>query len=569
MRIKNIAQKDWFVPLVSFVLAIILINPLGHYAINDDWDFYTHVKNFRQGDFIKNSLIDSSFVLQGLLGTLWSSVFGFNYNSLRVLTTLVTVAFILGLVRLMQEAKLEHRLIIIGSISIIFNSFVLMSSVSFMTEMYFLCLVIWSIYFLVKYINLGLKKYFILAMVLSSLSILVRQIGLLVAPVFLLIIFCRDLADKKLEWKKYIYGALILIACSVINFLWPQYPLGGVKAINFFNQSKESISNAKWLYEMIYYAIPYFGFILIPIGMGIFCKLGIKQKVISVALVLLIFNSFYSVNIFKFGNVLYPEALMIKNNYMHHFTVLDNIAFKIFLNSVCLLSFFSVILGVINLRKMFNQVTVWTLFMIGLSLTLPTLAYLGFFDRYLINGMAVLVVFLLVILSRVPDIHKIISLKVSYVFLIYYCFYNLFLVQDFILTTKTEWKNAENLKTVKNVGNKIFLSDTYTRFNSVFVKANNASLNKAMPSGIDYQCYVQRKAVKDSKNSIYQFIDRLNSYPVVVKNFDNPGVFQEKNLPGFREITKDKSKIVFTEQIYPFVEAVTGNKVFIVTYCNY
>ena len=65
--------------IIIYTLAVWVINPIGNYPVNDDWDFMLHVKYFSEGKFVKNSLIDASFILQGLLGLLWTNIFGLSF----------------------------------------------------------------------------------------------------------------------------------------------------------------------------------------------------------------------------------------------------------------------------------------------------------------------------------------------------------------------------------------------------------------------------------------------------------------------------------------------------------
>ena len=60
--------KDIFFALIIFSVTLYLIKPYRYnFAINDDWDFYLHVKYFLDGIYVKNAFIDSAFILQGFI----------------------------------------------------------------------------------------------------------------------------------------------------------------------------------------------------------------------------------------------------------------------------------------------------------------------------------------------------------------------------------------------------------------------------------------------------------------------------------------------------------------------
>ena len=157
-RLINLFINPLFLTAAVYLVTVFLVSPWGNFAVNDDWDFYTHVRNFMEGDFTKNSLIDSSFVLQGLMGAGWAKIFGLNFTSLKVLTISFTLLMLLGIYKILLQQKVLRAYQFLILFAIAFNPFVYMSSLTFMTENYFLAFLIWSIYFYLCYLEDGKSR---------------------------------------------------------------------------------------------------------------------------------------------------------------------------------------------------------------------------------------------------------------------------------------------------------------------------------------------------------------------------------------------------------------------------
>ncbi len=279
--------------VLLFAGAISFIQPWGEYAVNDDWDFYTHIRNFRQGDFVKNSLIDSSFVLQGLIGTAWSFIFGLSFTALRVLTLLITVILIVTTFKILDMLEVPRKLSFIAATAFVFYPFTMISAMSFMTEIYFLTLVSLGILFFLKYIKNHRSRYLLLATLFASLSILVRQIGFLVVPVIGLYGLWIDRKALKNKWRTYVSAAFIVVSVCFVYFSWPQYSTEGPKAFAFLSFALGSLVNFGNLFGMLFYSIPYFGLILVPFGLVRFLSLNKQQKYIALGITAVLFYFFY------------------------------------------------------------------------------------------------------------------------------------------------------------------------------------------------------------------------------------------------------------------------------------
>ena len=150
----------------------------------------------------------------------------------------------------------------------------------------------------------------------------------------------------------------------------------------------------------------------------------------------------------------------------------------------------------------------------------------------------------------------------------FYILYSFSLVQSFFVTTKIQWKHAEKVQQERDPGNKLFLNSTYTKFNYVFPKKNDANLTEIKVSGITYECYVQRQVKNNKSNPVYSFLNRIETSRSVNKYFINPKPSQSEYLSGFRFPTKDMSKVLYLEEYISIPDFLVGNKTEIISYCE-
>ena len=142
---KKLLHNPLVSTLILFSLMFWLIGPRGEFPVNDDWLFAGQVKAFWDHIFGINKLIEPSFIFQGLVGWAWISIFGFSFCSLRILTFLFSLAFLSGMYSLSAHFRVSPKVTTILLLTLAFNPVIFSSTLSFMTEMYFLATMVWGI----------------------------------------------------------------------------------------------------------------------------------------------------------------------------------------------------------------------------------------------------------------------------------------------------------------------------------------------------------------------------------------------------------------------------------------
>src|SRR3989344_7783045 len=173
---------------------------LGNYPVNDDWIFVRQIEAFNQGIFSLNAELDPPFISQGFLGLLWGKVFGISFINLQILTFLITLLATLVFIYMLKEMNVKKSIIVLCAILFFFNPIIFISAFTFMTENYYLLFFTGSVYFYIKYLqNKNKSFYMVVGSILVLISILIRQVGILIGLSLIIILLFDFYRNKKLN----------------------------------------------------------------------------------------------------------------------------------------------------------------------------------------------------------------------------------------------------------------------------------------------------------------------------------------------------------------------------------
>ncbi|OGC47575.1 hypothetical protein A2886_02190 [candidate division WWE3 bacterium RIFCSPHIGHO2_01_FULL_42_13] len=574
-RLVNLFINPLFLTAAVYLVTVFLVSPWGNFAVNDDWDFYTHVRNFMEGDFTKNSLIDSSFVLQGLMGAGWAKIFGLNFTSLKVLTISFTLLMLLGIYKILLQQKVLRAYQFLILFAIAFNPFVYMSSLTFMTENYFLAFLIWSIYFYLCYLEDGKSRSLFLAVLIGGLSILIRQFGFVVFAAYVLT-YLALLFSKRgaFRFRQLLLILTPFIIFSLINFLWPQYRGSNETQVQRLNQLFVDAKDLSSVGLRALWALPYIGLSLLPLLVNYLSSRQKEIRFVVLAGAAVLAYQIFRLDIFPMGNVLYVEGLLSKTDFIRSTHLFDNVLFKILLSFIISTSIFTFLLfgfnkaaelaGALKSKRFLIDARYLFLTLLVLGMYCAVALMKGSFDRYYINTIV-----LLILLSGISfSASKIKVSKIAAVLACLLLFLITFLLNfDYFRTNKLKWSHAERLKEERVLKYSIFLSGTYDKFNSVFYKRNSDKIERAQPKGLTYECYVQTD-YESPPNPLLNYLKRFEKKQIVSKYFKNPGIYENLTSPEYRPVSRDLAKIVYKEEYLSPIYNLVGKKVYVVTYCN-
>lgn len=170
----------------------------GNFPLNDDAFYATPVKDLIETGILKLDATIAACYLHIIWGFLWSAVFGFSYEVLRISILLFSLAGVWAVFLLTREIGLNRATAGLFALVFAVNPLVVNLSYSFMTDIPFTTLTIFHLYFLIRGIKSGSTRAIAAASLFLAASILVRQINvLLLLPNLILLLYTAFL--KRLD----------------------------------------------------------------------------------------------------------------------------------------------------------------------------------------------------------------------------------------------------------------------------------------------------------------------------------------------------------------------------------
>lgn len=526
----------------------------GNYPVNDDWIFVRQVDAFNHGIFTLSAILDPSFIVQGFLGWFWGRIFGINFVSLQVLTFLVTLLGLGAFIGILRLLKVTTRVQVVAGLLLFFNPLVFTSAFSFMTDNYFLTFTLFSIYFFFKYLVKEKKfRYVLIGSVFMLMSILVRQIGVLVGISFLLVLIKqRNFSLKKFkEWSPIVLSIVIGI---LVSLLWPRF--GVNRSFILLKQVLERI-------QLLLLSLHYYPLFVFPLLLWIKAKFSSFWLGIITGLIFLFLLNF---DIFPVGNILYVEGLYSKSDFRSNFSFFDNIFFKsgfsvIVAYSISKLILFAVSIFKANgssLFKYFDAVDLFLILNIVFNFAVLLISS-DFYDRYLLPTF---ISFFILIVKRLQ--YRFNLNVFAIVGLILFIFVTLVLQWEFSQRTLLMWKQARALTEKTGLVKQLDLNDTYTKYMTM-VKMNDYS-GKDLPGEFEKKCFVQKYTTESTSpfwQKAEQFEQKLdNKFHIRRKPFKS---LKKTNLS---RASKNEDKFIFNEEYSSLIFNLVGKKSYVASWCR-
>jgi len=502
--------KQFIICSSIYLISVFIVSPWGNYGIGDDIYYLIQLKGFNEGLYIKNAHIDTSLILQILLGQIWAYFFDISFLNMRILTILFTIGLIFVLVKIFDEIKISKKFSYVGIFLIIFNVKLFHYSLSYNTEIYFIFFMLLSTYFLVKFEKLLNFKYYYLAMLFAGLSVCIRQVGVLLIFPLLFILFYKFNRERiKNNIIKIIFGFLIFILFSLIGIFWP-------KEVSLFQENSKTllgiidVSRIFEKFKLFWFEIPYLSVTLIPFSLQIYKSISsLKYKIFLNFIVLLFSINFFYNNIFSIGNLFYIEGISASSYTRIREHTLNNIPFKFFISILIGFTFCSFIYFLICKLKKINFDSIILILLINFatfysSILLADVPY----DRYFLFAE---VFFVILFIKLVFDL----NLNLH--------FYNLFLLSLLIIATilytfdyhqliKNKWEIADRIAFSQGIiREKIFVNDNYLKFNYIDRQKDFKGLKAVKPNNHLYSCFVITQE-NSSGNFLRLVIERITIY---------------------------------------------------------
>jgi 4-amino-4-deoxy-L-arabinose transferase-like glycosyltransferase len=160
-------------------LAVLLVNPVGDFPLNDDWAMGETVKHLVEtGSYRPSGWTSMPMITQVYWGALFCLPKGFSFTALRCSTLAMSWLGVLGVYLLIRYLGRSRLLSVLCSLALAFNPIYFALSNTFMTDVPFTALVIWSSWFLVRHLQNDSLADLLLGTALAVAATLCRQLGL-------------------------------------------------------------------------------------------------------------------------------------------------------------------------------------------------------------------------------------------------------------------------------------------------------------------------------------------------------------------------------------------------------
>ncbi len=304
--------------ILVFLLAELIINPVGNFPLNDDWwysDLYK--KLFEQHVEEKVAWGATSLWGQLALTKPFTLVFGSSYTSFRFFTLVLSCCAIIFLFKILdQRLNINVLQAFVLSILFMFNPLFLCLSNSYMSDVPFLFFVLGGLHFYLSY--KAQKKIFLLviAILFFTFGILTRQLIL----AFLLGVVVTELICSRKISLSLILLLLVPLSALLIFELWMQTRVYNVIYTYVFFRTQPMLNRIpmveafvnifkRWIHFCTHTGLVLFP-ILIPYLFSYFKKTGpkflTKEFIIAVAVYIPVFIALMK---FPLGNYIFNFGL--------------------------------------------------------------------------------------------------------------------------------------------------------------------------------------------------------------------------------------------------------------------
>ena len=197
--------------VAAFVAAVVLVNPIGNFPLNDDWGVgFTTFTLLETGRVELTPFASATAYLQFAWGALWAGVFGPSFTTLRFATLTLSLGATLVTFLLLRRSNVAPPLALFGAAALLFNPLFFWASFTSMTHVPFVFLSILSAYAFARAWERE-DVWLVLAFCVCLASFFTRQFAVLNALAPLIVAFAAR------RWRiAVVYGAALLAFAALV-----------------------------------------------------------------------------------------------------------------------------------------------------------------------------------------------------------------------------------------------------------------------------------------------------------------------------------------------------------------
>ncbi len=265
--------------MFAWGLIVLFVDPMGEFMVNDDWSFFKTLETLKEeGRMIATGWGPvgkpggPSLITHLFWGLAFTKIFGFSLTTLRISVLIMGIVGSLGLLILLRHTGASRWLALLGALAVVFNPLFLSQCFTFMTDITFATITIFSVLLL----HLGVERsrllLIIIGLLLALASILTRQIGIVIPLGFMAACLAHS-RGRELGRAK-----MVLLSVGITFIPWAMYEfylyISGstpvsqhqvVHNILSYPLSKGFLGYVSFLFSQLLIALAYTCFLVSPV----------------------------------------------------------------------------------------------------------------------------------------------------------------------------------------------------------------------------------------------------------------------------------------------------------------
>lgn len=275
MKTNKLFNAKFFYPsllTLFWIFICIIINFTGNFPLGDDWAYAKPVEEFlRTG---RMHITDwSSMTLVGHIwwGALFTKIFGFSFDVLRISTLTMALSAILATYCIIRRLTTDSFYGFLGAVIFMISPHFIRYSFSFCTDVTFLGFAFWGIYFLLSFVEEEKLYQYALGVLLIMYSFLIRDVAIVVPPAFALAYGLKN----KFRFDK-LAAVLIINLLVAAEYFAYRYWLTNIHGMTGMMDYSKDMLFEIWssgpvaffhrYTRNVYYSFSYFGYAMLPIA---------------------------------------------------------------------------------------------------------------------------------------------------------------------------------------------------------------------------------------------------------------------------------------------------------------
>ena len=302
---------------VLWIIAILIISPLGEFPLNDDWTYAKSVQHLHNtGEMKMDGWPAMTLVAQIAWGGLFCKIGGYSFLTLRISTLITGLIGLFAFYKLAYQLAKNKELALFATLLFGFNPFFLSLSFTFMTDVHFFTFSILASLFFLKNIQTDKWVYFGLGIFCSLIATLIRQPGILFPVAYAICYFYKNRTVKGFMTAGFPF--LCALAALILHGIWlksTQPTAGNVIGISQGLSLFRRFLEWKYICYIITSVFFYTGIFMLPLSIlyAQNIKKSIQQYKFKLLFVLVPFGVFFAIGLatglYPGGNILYNLGL--------------------------------------------------------------------------------------------------------------------------------------------------------------------------------------------------------------------------------------------------------------------